>query len=51
MIRRWFELLGSRWLLAPLFVVLIASLLALLVSSIPSFSSEAESLGEGGVLA
>ena len=36
MIRRWFEnlLFGSRWLLAPLFVVLIGGLLALLVRSV-----------------
>jgi len=36
MIRRWFEnlLLGSRWLLAGLFVVLGISLLALLVRSV-----------------
>jgi uncharacterized protein (TIGR00645 family) len=36
MIRRWFEnlLLGSRWLLAGLFVVLTISLLALLVRSV-----------------
>jgi uncharacterized protein (TIGR00645 family) len=36
MIRRWFEnlLLGSRWLLAGLFIVLTISLLALLVRSV-----------------
>jgi uncharacterized protein (TIGR00645 family) len=36
MIRRWFEnlLFGSRWLLAPLFLVLAVSLLALLVRSV-----------------